>query len=410
MPATMTEPKRRLVILYPLDPRGTKVGGIETHVRTLLRHYPADFSILLVGADERGDLPLGRITPVDMGGDRRIDFLPVLHFPEEAARHTARRLRESIMLRYALALIRYYFTIRRHSRGARVSVDGQRFEFALYPVLALGLPSIQVVHGYGNRRNMDSLTRHVWFLYRAFEALSFRASSRIVCVNTETIARIERDYPRFRAKTRFLTVSVDTGVFRPTDFDLADDVFRILFSGRLDTVKDPALMFTVMATLRQRLGGRLEFHYAGTSDPERFAPFAAIRDITTCHGFLDMPAMAARLGKCHATILTSHSEGMPCVLLESLAAGRPMGSVQLPQLQPLIREGETGFLVQRRPDMMETAAGFADGFEKLWRDIRAGRLNPQTMAETAAPFSIDRQLPRFFQLHRQIQDEARSGA
>ncbi len=202
----MTEHKRRLVILYPLDPRGAKVGGIETHIRTLLHHFPADFSILLVGTDERGDLPLGRPTRIDMGHGRQIDFLPILHFPEEAARHTARRLRDSIMLRYALALIRHFFTIRRHSRGPLVSVDSQRFEFALYPKLALGLPAIQMVHGYGNRRNMDSLTRHVWFLYRTFEALSFRTAERIVCVNTQTIARIERDFPRCRAKTRFLTV------------------------------------------------------------------------------------------------------------------------------------------------------------------------------------------------------------
>ncbi len=199
---------------------------------------------------------------------------------------------------------------------------------------------------------------------------------------------------------------MDTKIFRPSGFDLADKTFRILFSGRLDTVKDPALMFMVIATLRQRLEGRMEFHYAGTSDPWRFAEFAAIHDITTCHGFLDMAAMATLLKKCHATILTSHSEGMPCVLLESLAVGRPMGAVHLPQLEPLIREGKTGFLVRRQPDRAKTATRFADGFERLWQDIRAGRLNAQIMAETAAPFSIDLQLPGFFELHRQIQDEA----
>ena len=51
----------RLTMLHPIDPRGSKVGGIETHVRLMYERQPADFSVLLVGIDERGDLELGKL-------------------------------------------------------------------------------------------------------------------------------------------------------------------------------------------------------------------------------------------------------------------------------------------------------------------------------------------------------------
>ena len=43
----------KLIIVHPMDPRGVKVGGIETHVRQILRHAPASSDVLLIGVDDR---------------------------------------------------------------------------------------------------------------------------------------------------------------------------------------------------------------------------------------------------------------------------------------------------------------------------------------------------------------------
>ena len=68
----------RLCLMHPMDPRGRKLGGIETHVRMILSRHPADFSVLFVGVDEFGDCPLGEVSRIAVGG-RSVDFLPVAH-------------------------------------------------------------------------------------------------------------------------------------------------------------------------------------------------------------------------------------------------------------------------------------------------------------------------------------------
>ncbi|HNU74774.1 MAG TPA: glycosyltransferase family 1 protein, partial [Deltaproteobacteria bacterium] len=70
---------------------------------------------------------------------------------------------------------------------------------------------------------------------------------------------------------------MDTKVFAPTPFP-ADNGLRIAFAGRLDLFKRPPLMFKTIARLRERLGEGVEFHYMGTSDPNRFPEFDAIRN------------------------------------------------------------------------------------------------------------------------------------
>ena len=104
-------------------------------------------------------------------------------------------------------------------------------------------------------------------------------------------------------------------------------------------------MFSTIDRLRKRLPGGVEFHYIGTSDPHRFSEFAAIEDITVRHGFKDAAGMAATLASVHAGILTSEFEGMPRFVLETLGVGRPVAAIHLPQLEPVIHEGVSGFLV-----------------------------------------------------------------
>ena len=137
-------------------------------------------------------------------------------------------------------------------------------------------------------------------------------------------------------------------------------------------------MFRAIDRLRRRFAGRsVEFHYIGTSDPHRFAEFAAIEDLTIRHGFKDAAGMAATLASVHAGILTSEFEGMPRCVLETLAVGRPVVAVHLPQLEPVIHDGVSGFLVARSlpvPAIM-MAEALAQRFVGTRRDIDAGKMD-----------------------------------
>ena len=80
--------RHRLVLMHPLDPRGKKIGGIESHVRLVLEYAPADWSVLFVGVDGQGNCRLGEVTPMTFRG-RIIDFLPVLFYPEDRVHEAA---------------------------------------------------------------------------------------------------------------------------------------------------------------------------------------------------------------------------------------------------------------------------------------------------------------------------------
>jgi glycosyltransferase involved in cell wall biosynthesis len=391
-----------LCLVHPIDPRGNKVGGIETHVRVLMTHAPRDWRVLLVGIDGRGDCRLGEVQQLSVGG-RVIDFLPVLHFAEDQTK-AARSLLSSLTLRFTLGLLRYLPALRRAVRAApSATIELQRFEFAMLGPL-VGRPIVQVVHGEGNRTDkMDSLIKKFWFIYRMSEEIAIGLADRIVCVNPTILANLERDKPTAAKRAAFMPVAVDTKVFTGANFMLDDGVFRVVFAGRLDEFKNPPLMFKTLQRVHHRLGGKCEFHYIGTTDPERYPEFALIRDFTTLHGFRTSREVAAIMARCHAGILTSYFEGMPCYLLELLAVGRPVVAVTLPQYGLVIEQGKSGYLVDREDDNDDRLADLlCERMLETWSAIRNGTMTAADIRKHAIPYSVDVQLHQHFARHGEL--------
>jgi len=398
-------PRHRLCLFYPLDPRGSKVGGIETHVRLILHHFPPDFELLFIGVDEIGDRRLGVAEPLGLG-NRTIQFFPVAHIPESEINLAAKTLLRSTTFRFVSGILRHLGALRRavHRDGVPASADLQRFETALIPRL-LGIKAVQMVHGEGSKdQKMDSLIKRLWFLHSFNEQVALRLASRILCVNGNIVRRMERDFPFAVPKAEVMTVSVDPSVFRLAPFDTADGVFRVMFAGRLDSFKDPPLMFRTFAALNQRLEGRFEFHYVGASDPARYDDYAPIAASTVRHGFQPAARVAEIAARCHAGVLTSFFEGMPCYLLETLSVGRPFVAIRLPQYDPPIVPGVSGYLVERRESEDASIAPLVDAFVMLWDDIRGGAIEPAAVHALIQPYTVENQMARLFAIHRALQD------
>ncbi len=399
--------RQQLVLIHPIDPRGQKVGGIETHVRLLMQEFPDDFSILLAGVDAIGDLVPGKPVKVRTG-EREIDFLPVMHYDDETARQAASRLTRSLTFRFALALGRHFRTIYKLAHRKPSSADLQRFEFAPF-ARALRLPAVQVVHGEGRKdQDMDSLIKKYWYIQATNEKIALRLARHILCVNPNIKKRIDKEFPAYSDKSEVMTVSVNSKTFPPTPFDVEDGIFKLVFTGRLDAFKDPALMFRTIGKLAEKLDGKVEWHYVGTSDPHRYAEFADIEALTVRHGFQDAAGVARILSGIHAGIITSHFEGMPCFMLETLSSGRPMGAIRLPQYDLIIKPGISGFQVERAASADESAELMSRAFVELWADICKGRVQPQKVHECIEPFTVDNQLPRVFEIHRKLVKEGRA--
>ena len=396
----------RLCLMHPMDPRGSKLGGIETHVRQILSRYPDDFSLLFVGVDELGDSAPGVLRSIEVDG-RTIEFLPVTHIGQAAINLPGKRLGQSTTFRFATGILRHALAIRRAVGSGPVTADLQRFEFAALARL-LGLPTIQMVHGEGAKdQKMDSLIKRFWFIHRANEWLALHLASRILCVNGNIVRRLESLYPSVVARAEVMSVSVDTERFALKSFPAWDGVFRIMFAGRLDSFKDPPLMFRVLAGLGKRLGGKLEFHYVGTTDPTRYPEFAAIAPMTVRHGFRSAAGVARIAAACHAGVLTSFFEGMPCYLLETLSVGRPFAAIRLPQYDPLVVAGISGTLIERTDPDGDCAAAMVDAFVDLRDQVAAGKIDPARIHALVQPHSVRVQMQRQFAHHRALQDAMR---
>jgi glycosyltransferase involved in cell wall biosynthesis len=393
----------QICLIHPFDPRGQKVGGLETYIRDFITFHPVDTDILFIGVDSTGELELGRLHRLTFRG-RAFDFLPILHYSDQQAREAARTIRTSLTGQFFMALLRHFGPIARLIRARRCSVDLRRVEFSWLPAI-LRLPFVQMLHGEGAPKlQMDSLLRKYSFVHNTGERFAVAMSEKFLCVNPFITERLQQTYPRRKDKIDTLWTWVNTDIFKPQVWPLDSSPFRIVFAGRLDEFKDPPLMFRTIARLRQRVNGDVRFHYIGTSDPHRFEEFAAIEDITVRHGFKDAAGMAETLASAHAGILTSEFEGMPRCVLETLAVGRPVVAMHLPQLEPVIHADVSGYLIERNGSRDDMADALVQRFVDIRDAIEAGTINPVTVAGSIEAFTPGTQLARVFRYHQEIQD------
>jgi glycosyltransferase involved in cell wall biosynthesis len=396
----------QICLVHPFDPRGQKVGGLETYLRDFITFHPADTDLLFVGVDSVGDLELGKVHRLTFRG-RQFDFMPILRYSDVDAREAATTIRKSLTGQFFTSLLRYFWPVASEIRGRRCSIDLRRVEFSWLPVI-LRLPFVQMLHGEGvPKLRMDSLLRKYSFVHHAGERFAVATSEKFLCVNPHITERMQSTYPTSSEKIDTLWTWVNTDIFKVQPFPAPTTPFKIAFAGRLDEFKVPPLMFKTIERLKAKLPGRVEFHYIGTSNPKRFPEFAAIEDVATCHGFKDAAGMAATLGSVHAGILTSEFEGMPRCVLETLAVGRPVVAMHLPQLEAVIRDGQSGFLVSRSGSMDEDADNLARKLVSTHDLVAGGRMDPVDIASHIDNFTPRTQLARVFQLHHDIQDTKR---
>lgn len=393
----------QICLIHPFDPRGEKVGGLETYIRDFITFHPADTDLLFIGIDSIGDLSPGEIHKLTFRG-RTFDFLPILHYSDGQAREAARTIRTSLTGQFFMALLKNFGVIAKEIRSRQCSIDLRRVEFSWLPAI-LRLPFVQMLHGEGAPKlQMDSLLRKYSFVHNAGERFAVATSTKFLCVNPFITERLQKTYPRQKEKIDTLWTWVNTEIFKPKPLPAITAPFRIVFAGRLDEFKDPPLMFRTIARLQQKMPDGVEFHYIGTSDPHRFPEFAAIEAITIRHGFKDAAGMSATLASAHAGILTSEFEGMPRFVLETLAVGRPVVAVHLPQLEAVIRDGESGYLVPRTDSREDLVEQLAQRFVDVRDAIDDGDLDASQIAGSIRTFTPGTQLARVFRYHQEIQN------
>jgi glycosyltransferase involved in cell wall biosynthesis len=90
--------------------------------------------------------------------------------------------------------------------------------------------------------------------------------------------------------------------------------------------------------------------------------------------------------------------------LETLAVGRPVVAMHLPQLEAVIHDGESGYLIPRQGAPADWADALAQRFIDIRDAMDAGTIDPEQVAGAIASFTPATQLARVYRYHQAIQD------
>jgi glycosyltransferase involved in cell wall biosynthesis len=202
-------------------------------------------------------------------------------------------------------------------------------------------------------KTSDSIWRFLGSAHRTFERYVVRRAKSVVVFN-ETYSEVIRTWN-------------PDAVFSPTWFDPElvsvmneiRDAFKVVWIGRLETPKDPALAVDAFAAL-VAIDGQgpwsLEILGSGTmldSLREKVSTLGPeVSDRISVLGRVSPKEVATRMAKAGIFLMTSHPgyEGYPRVLVESLASGLPAVVTEGSDTGGLVIEGVNGFVRTRSAD------------------------------------------------------------
>lgn len=354
--------------VHPFDPWGTKIGGIESFIRTLFKYAPDDFDMRLVGVTED---PFVR--PVRKWHYLDYENRPVAFYPVLTDLHPNQRSLIPLFFRFPLLL-------------NWVNL-GDRNAFYLYhriePLAFASLHSqknMLCIHG-----NPDEITgkssevkwRYTPWLYRIAEKYAVNKSHRTWVVSRLGETVLAERHPNLKERFAFLPTWYRDDIFRSASKEekeyqrkIVTEQFQappasrfILFASRWEEQKNPILalesfnqiaakyknLYLIMVgtgglnskiknkILQMNLGSRVKL--AGMQTPSQ---------------------LSAIMQGCDLFLLSSQFEGLPIVMLEAQASGLPVVSTDTGELKKVIRQGRTGRIVSAM-----NATSLAEGIEDV---------------------------------------------
>lgn len=157
-------------------------------------------------------------------------------------------------------------------------------------------------------------------------------------------------------KTSLLMNAVDRDQFRP-DADLRntmrqalscrDDEFVLFFVGRLEEIKQLDRLIAALPLVRAFMPVRLLVAGDGSHRPrlESLVAELGLGELVTFLGKVSHDRLPGYYNLADALVLPSRMEGVPMVILESLACGTPVIATAVGGIPDLVRNGENGQLL-----------------------------------------------------------------
>ena len=268
-----------------------------------------------------------------------------------------------------------------------------------------GVPMIvHTVHGFPfHDRQPRSLRR----LYITLERAAARRTDRFVCVSRADIAKGERHGIFGRHQVTLIRSGIELSSCRRAhgqgkriraELGLPADAPLVGMVACFKPQKDPVTFVRVAARVRQAVP-RARFLLVGDGSlrtaVERVRAEEGLQDALVLTGWRrDIPEI---MDACDVMVLTSLHEGLPRVVPEAMACGRPMVATAVDGTPEAVAEGVTGYLF--RPGDVDTAA---ERIIRLLGDPEAARRLGNEALGRAPEFDIGEMVRRQEQMYREL--------
>ena len=345
----------KLLIIYPTDPLGPKVGGAGTFLKGFIKNAPEDFDVAFIGiSSDRKKRPPKKWVKLKLG-NREFNFLPLSFEKDENKKTTI-----PLSLRFTLAL-----------KLSQIDVSNKVLFFnKIEPAILfrkINDPKIIIIHNDIQKQIVSEKSEVLWskfpWLYFIFEHFIFAFTDYIYTVSNNTLEFYQSKYTEQTEKFSFLPTWADIDIFFPKNeskFSIRSNLLSlskdlpinekwILFVGRLQEQKAPLRVIdTFMEYYRKDNAACLIIVGKGNL---REAMVSYVKKLKMENkvfflGNVSQETLALFYRGSDVLLLTSNFEGMPMCVLEALGCGLPVVSTNVGEVKRVVKNEFSGEVVE----------------------------------------------------------------
>ncbi|MDL1980897.1 MAG: glycosyltransferase family 4 protein [Deltaproteobacteria bacterium] len=345
----------KVLIIYPTDPLGPKVGGAETFLKGFIKNAPEDFDVAFIGiSSDRQKRPPKKWIKLKLG-NREFNFLALFFEKDENKKTTI-----PLSLRFTLAL-----------RLSPINISNKLLVFnRIEPTIlyrSAKCPKVAIIHSDVQKQTERGGSEVLWSkfprLYFIFEKLIITSMDHVYTVSNNSLEFYRSKYPERKKMFSFLPTWADTDIFYPKDEpkfsirsnllslnnDLPIDEKWILFVGRLQKVKAPIRLIDTF----------MEYYRKDTTACLIIIGEGNLREAMVLHvkkmkmenkvfflGNVSQETLALFYRGSDVLLLTSNFEGMPMCVLEALGCGLPVISTNVGEVKRVVKNEFSGEVVE----------------------------------------------------------------
>lgn len=221
---------------------------------------------------------------------------------------------------------------------------------ALYPFISSPqtFPTVTTIHGFVfkesqfNRERLDFVRR---WARLALETVVFRRVRNLIAVSSYVRSTLSS---KTAAKVSVIDNPVSTAFFGAFNHDVSG---RLLFAGTitrrknlLDLMRSIVLLRPQVPNIELRVAGAFtEPSYA--EEVRAFVEEAGMQGIVSFLGHLTEDELLAEYETCQLVVSASHEETAGMIFQQAMAAGKPVVATRVGGVQEIVRDGQTGLLV-----------------------------------------------------------------